>query len=135
MFRQPRVLFPYERNELITFLLASLALALPSFSSSVPVRVKHHKPKHHKHVDPRVSVVEPYDAKLDRIAYCESTGRWYLDTGNGFYGGLQFTLGTWHSVGGIGYPNNNTILEQKYRAVLVYQRRGSWADWPVCGYR
>ena len=126
----------YERIELITFLLASLALALPSFNSTVPVRVHHHhKPKHHKHVDPRLSVVGPYNAKLDRIAYCESTDRWYLDTGNGFYGGLQFTLSTWHSVGGYGYPNQNGELEQKYRAVLVFKRRGSWADWPVCGSR
>lgn len=115
----------------MTTALAFLAMILPSMN--VVERHKHHH--RHKIVDPRVSVVAPYNAKLDRIAYCESTDRWWLNTGNGFYGGLQFTLSTWWSVGGKGYPNEASELEQKYRAVLVYKRRGSWADWPVCGYR
>ena len=94
------------------------------------------KPKHHRHVDKRLRIVRPWNSKLDRIAYCESTGRWFISTGNGFYGGLQFTLGTWHSVGGYGYPNESSELEQKYRAVLVHDRAGTWtSDWPVCGYR
>lgn len=86
------------------------------------------------HRDHRREVIAPYNSKLNRIAYCESRSRWHISTGNGFYGGLQFTLSTWWSVGGHGYPNNASELEQKYRAVLVYRRRGSWADWPVCGY-
>ena len=125
----------YERNELITFLIASLALVFPTFSSSVPVLVHHH---HHKPkvVDKRIGIVRPWDSKLNRMAWCESTGRWYIATGNGFYGGLQFTLQTWRSVGGSGYPNQNSVLEQKYRAVLVHNRAGTWTrDWPVCGYR
>jgi len=89
----------------------------------------------HVRTDHRAEVVRPYKAKLIRMAWCESTGRWWLSTGNGFYGGLQFTLGTWHSVGGSGYPHWHSKLEQMYRAVRVYLRRGSWADWPVCGYR
>jgi transglycosylase-like protein len=83
----------------------------------------------------RWRVVRPYNAKLNRIAMCESTMRWHLNSGNGFYGGLQFTVGTWRSVGGRGMPHWASVLEQKYRAVKVYLRRGSWADWPVCGYR
>lgn len=83
----------------------------------------------------RWATVRPYNAKLNRIAYCESTGRWHLNTGNGFYGGLQFTLGTWWSVGGRGMPHFASVLEQKYRAVKVFKRRGNWGDWPVCGYR
>jgi hypothetical protein len=79
--------------------------------------------------------VRPFNAKLERIADCESGGRWHIATGNGFYGGLQFTLATWFSVGGQGMPHLNSELEQKYRAVLLYKRRGSWADWPVCGLR
>src|SRR4051812_16281946 len=83
----------------------------------------------------RKSVVRPYNAKLNRIASCESGRRWNIATGNGFFGGLQFTLGTWRSVGGRGMPHRNSALEQKYRAVKVFKRRGSWADWPVCGFR
>jgi hypothetical protein len=86
-------------------------------------------------VDPRVQVVAPYRAKLIRIANCESGGRWFIATGNGFYGGLQFTLGTWRSVGGRGMPHLNSKLEQMYRGVKVFLRRGNWADWPVCGSR
>lgn len=89
-------------------------------------------PHKKKHVDKRIAVVRPYDAKLNRMAYCESTNRWYLDTGNGFYGGLQFDLGTWRTVGGSGYPNQNSELEQKYRAVILIKRRG-YEPWPVCG--
>jgi hypothetical protein len=80
------------------------------------------------------AVVAPYDAKLNRMAWCESTGRWHIATGNGFYGGLQFTAQTWWSVGGRGYPHTNTVLEQKYRAVLLIRREG-YRPWPVCGYR
>jgi len=77
--------------------------------------------------------VRPYDAKLNRMAQCESSGRWFINTGNGFYGGLQFKLSTWHSVGGRGYPHQNSILEQKYRAVRLIQARG-YSPWPICGY-
>lgn len=78
------------------------------------------------------ATVQPYDAMLDRIAMCESEGNWYISTGNSFYGGLQFDLGTWQSVGGTGYPNQASELEQKYRAVLLIQKRG-YAPWPICG--
>jgi hypothetical protein len=85
-------------------------------------------------VDPRPAVVRPYRAKLERMAYCESTGRWFIATGNGFYGGLQFDLQTWRSVGGRGYPHLSSKLEQMYRAVRVIRRRG-YSPWPICGYR
>ena len=86
------------------------------------------------HQDARWRVVQPYNQKLERMASCESGGRWWINTGNGFYGGLQFTLGTWRSVGGRGYPHQNSELEQKYRAVLLIRRSG-YGPWPVCGYR
>jgi hypothetical protein len=76
-------------------------------------------------------VVRPWNGLLDRIARCESGGRWWVATGNGFYGGLQFTLGTWRSVGGRGMPHEATRLEQKYRAVRVIHSQGLGA-WPVC---
>lgn len=81
----------------------------------------------------RWDVVKPYNAKLERMASCESGKRWYINTGNGFYGGLQFDFGTWRSVGGRGYPHQNSRLEQKFRAVLLIRRRG-FRPWPVCGY-
>ena len=85
-------------------------------------------------IDSRWAVVLPYNWVLNQIAQCESEGNWYIATGNNFYGGLQFDLGTWQSVGGSGYPNENSELEQKYRAVLLIQQRG-YSPWPVCGSR
>jgi hypothetical protein len=83
------------------------------------------------HSDPRWNVVRPYNDKLNSIAYCESTNRWFINTDNGFYGGLQFKLSTWHRVGGKGYPHQNTVLEQKYRAVLLIKKNG-YSPWPNC---
>ena len=44
----------------------------------------------------------------DRIAACESGGNWAANTGNGYYGGLQFNLGTWQAYGGSGRPDQNS---------------------------
>jgi len=81
----------------------------------------------------RWKIVKPYNAKLERMANCESTKRWFINTGNGYFGGLQFNLKTWRSVGGRGYPHQNSIIEQKYRAVKLIKRRG-YQPWPRCGY-
>ena len=87
--------------------------------------------------DYRWATVAPYDAKLNRIAYCEwgfSSPKWFSSNRSGtYFGGLQFSLGTWRSVGGHGYPHQNSILEQKYRAVKLIKRNGGYGDWPYCG--
>lgn len=66
------------------------------------------------------------------VAQCESGGNWSINTGNGYYGGLQFLLSTWRSVGGQGYPHQNTPGEQAYRAEILKNRSGL-GQWPVCG--
>lgn len=78
-------------------------------------------------------VVAPYRSILEAIARCESEGRWWIATGNGFYGGLQFALGSWRAVGGKGMPHHASKLEQMYRAVRL-QRMGGWGHWPRCRY-
>ncbi len=65
------------------------------------------------------------------LAQCESGGNWSINTGNGYYGGLQFTLGSWHLVGGIGYPNQASPSEQISRAEALQVIQG-WGAWPVC---
>lgn len=73
-----------------------------------------------------------YDSWI-RIAECESNGRWDINTGNGYYGGLQFSLSTWRAVGGTGYPHQNSMLEQMWRAERVLTAPGGgWGAWPVC---
>ncbi|MET9492479.1 MULTISPECIES: transglycosylase family protein [unclassified Nocardia] len=68
----------------------------------------------------------------DAVANCESSGNWGANTGNGFYGGLQFTQSTWNAYGGQGNAANASRSEQIRVAenVLAGQGRGAW---PVCG--
>ena len=70
----------------------------------------------------------------DRLAQCESGGNWQINTGNGYYGGLQFALSSWRAVGGSGYPHNASKAEQIRRAELLLQRQG-WGAWPACSSR
>lgn len=74
------------------------------------------------------------DPNWDAIAACESGGNWAIATGNGFYGGLQFTLSTWRANGGTGMPQNASREEQIRVANNVLATQGIGA-WPVCGKR
>src|SRR5438445_9148439 len=68
----------------------------------------------------------------DAIAQCESGGNWSINTGNGYYGGLQFTASTWRAYGGTGSPQNASREQQIAVAERVLQGQGIHA-WPVCG--
>ena len=73
----------------------------------------------------------------DAIAQCESGNNWSINTGNGFYGGLQFTQGTWNAYGGGKYAstaNQASRSQQIAVAEKVLQGQGIGA-WPVCGKR
>ena len=76
----------------------------------------------------------PNEANWDRVAACESGGNWSINTGNGYYGGLQFSLGTWRAYGGSGYPNQQSKAEQIRVAERVRTQSGL-GHWPVCGSR
>ncbi|WP_195909223.1 transglycosylase family protein [Microlunatus sp. Gsoil 973] len=76
----------------------------------------------------------PANSVWDKLARCESGGRWHINTGNGFYGGLQFTLSTWHAYGGSGMPNKHSRSEQIAVAQRV-QRSQGWGAWPACSSR
>jgi hypothetical protein len=73
----------------------------------------------------------------DRVAACESGGNWAINTGNGYYGGLQFSASTWRSFGGTAYAASANRASKAAqitvaRRVLVQQGPGAW---PVCGVR
>ncbi|MDT5185387.1 MAG: resuscitation-promoting factor RpfE [Mycobacterium sp.] len=70
----------------------------------------------------------------DAVAACESGGNWGIATGNGYYGGLQFTMGTWRANGGAGSPHKASREEQIRVAENVLRTQGIKA-WPVCGRR
>jgi uncharacterized protein YabE (DUF348 family) len=69
----------------------------------------------------------------DRIAQCESGGNWHANTGNGYYGGLQFSLGTWRAYGGPSRPDLVSREQQIAIAEKVRAASGGYGAWPVCG--
>ena len=79
----------------------------------------------------RVGTQEPYGV-WDRLAGCESGGNWHINTGNGYYGGLQFSLGTWHGYGGTGLPSQHSREEQIRIAIKLRNASGGYGAWPGC---
>jgi uncharacterized protein YabE (DUF348 family) len=74
-------------------------------------------------------------AVWDRLANCEATGNWAINTGNGYYGGLQFDAGTWRAYGGTDYaplPHQASREEQIAVASKVHDDRGGYGAWPAC---
>ncbi|MFR0353046.1 transglycosylase family protein [Streptomyces sediminimaris] len=74
-------------------------------------------------------------SEWDTVAQCESGGNWSINTGNGYYGGLQFSASTWAAYGGTAYaPQANQASKAQQIAVaekvLASQGKGAW---PVCG--
>ncbi|MBW3561345.1 MAG: cell wall-binding repeat-containing protein [Actinobacteria bacterium] len=67
----------------------------------------------------------------ERLARCESGGNWAINTGNGYYGGLQFSLSSWRAVGGAGYPHQASKWEQIHRGERLQSMQG-WGAWPAC---
>ena len=73
----------------------------------------------------------------DRIAHCESGGRWHINTGNGYYGGLQISPGTWRGYGGKHFaalPSRATKAEQIRIGERIKRGQG-WRAWPSCSAR
>jgi Transglycosylase-like domain len=71
----------------------------------------------------------------DAIAQCESGGNWSINTGNGYYGGLQFTQQTWEAYGGLSYAPRADLASRAAQIAVaekVYAAGGLGA-WPVCG--
>jgi LysM repeat protein len=114
-------------------------------------RGRHRKPNHHARTiglatAPLVAFIPLVTAPAagaattatwDRLARCESGGNWHINTGNGYYGGLQFNYSTWLSNGGGKYASRAdraTKAEQIAVAEHLLDARG-WAPWPACARR
>jgi len=69
--------------------------------------------------------------QFERLAQCESSGNWSINTGNGYYGGIQFDLATWRSVGFTGYPHQASKATQIAAGQKLHSQRG-WQPWPAC---
>lgn len=112
-YRKPRAL---RRPTVPRFVLGSAALAVAAVS-----------------VEPfALAYADSSGVNWDAVAKCESGGNWATNTGNGYYGGLQFTPSTWRANGGSGMPQNASRDEQIRVAENVKKSQGMGA-WPVCG--
>jgi LysM repeat protein len=67
----------------------------------------------------------------DSLAQCESGGDWSINTGNGYYGGLQFSQESWNAAGGSGNPANAS-REEQIRVAENLQGTQGWGAWPSC---
>lgn len=67
----------------------------------------------------------------EALAQCESGGNWSINTGNGYYGGLQFSLSSWAAAGGTGNPAAASKAEQIRVAENLLRMQG-WGAWPSC---
>jgi resuscitation-promoting factor RpfC len=83
-------------------------------------------------IDPATGVAYAESVNWDAVAQCESGGNWSADTGNGFYGGLQFKQSTWDENGGVGNPASASRAQQIAVANRVLANQGPEA-WPKCG--
>jgi len=76
-------------------------------------------------------------ATWDALSACESGGNWAINTGNGFYGGVQFNQSTWERHGGLRYaPRADLATREEQIAIAeVTQTVQGWGAWPVCSVR
>lgn len=70
-------------------------------------------------------------ATWEKLAQCESGGNWSINTGNGFYGGIQFTQESWNGVGMTGSPHTASKETQIEAAERLLAIQG-WGAWPAC---
>ncbi len=83
----------------------------------------------------------PADAHSDRtwgrLAECESGRRWHLNTGNGYYGGLQFSNPTWRGFGGGKFAPRADLAtrRQQIRIAEKVQNQQGWGAWPYCSQK
>ncbi|WP_189849590.1 LysM peptidoglycan-binding domain-containing protein [Streptomyces omiyaensis] len=71
------------------------------------------------------------------VAECESSGRWNVNTGNGYYGGLQFWQPTWIEYGGLKYARRADLATRQQQITVAEDvlRVQGWGAWPVCSKR
>ena len=76
------------------------------------------------------------EEQWDNVAHCESGGNWHINTGNGYYGGLQFTQSTWMGYGGGRYASRADLASKAEQITVANRVLASqgWGAWPVCSH-
>lgn len=100
------------------------ALAAPGAPAEQPARVA-------------AGAEAPVGSAWDDIALCESSGNWHINSGNSFYGGLQFWQPTWELFGGLRYAGRADLAtrDQQIEVAEAVLRVQGWGAWPVCSKR
>jgi transglycosylase-like protein/peptidase M23-like protein len=122
-------------------LARAMSSAAPSSAVSIPVSAAPVGPAEPNRPLP---AVRDFDGTLptemmaasvwDLVASCESNGQWHENTGNGFFGGLQFEPGTWRAFGGERYAPSAHMATRDEQIAVAQRVLGSqgWLAWPVC---
>lgn len=115
--------------------LADRPLPAPVVAAVVPVQSAYQVPAaSYKAAPATAAAVNVSDgSSWDRIAACESGGNWAINTGNGYYGGLQFTQQTWAGAGGLSYASRADLASRDQQIAIASKL--SIGNWPVCGAR
>ncbi|PSM38632.1 peptidoglycan-binding protein [Streptomyces dioscori] len=121
-----------KRMRYAAVVAAVLALPAPAEAAAPPTPAS----------GPATADRAPYACAKDRwpwgcVAKCESSGRWNANTGNGFYGGLQFWQPTWRTFGGLAYARRADLAtrDEQIRVAEEVLRVQGWKAWPVCSKR
>ncbi len=74
------------------------------------------------------------DDTWNRLAVCESGGNWAINTGNGYYGGLQFSQPTWEGYGGLAYASRADLATREQQIAIAERTLAGqgWGAWPAC---
>ncbi|OFT75328.1 Resuscitation-promoting factor Rpf1 [Corynebacterium sp. HMSC30G07] len=77
------------------------------------------------------------DSDWDKLAQCESGGNWAINTGNGYYGGLQFSYGTWLAYGGGEFAPTANLATREQQIIIAERTLAGqgWGAWPACSAR
>jgi LysM repeat protein len=109
--------------------------ALPAEPAAQPTPTSYSSSSYQSQT-PRISAAPVYSSgntAWDSIAQCESGGNWAINTGNGYYGGLQFTQATWAGAGGLAYAPRADLATRDQQIAIASKL--SIGNWPVCGSR
>lgn len=70
----------------------------------------------------------------NRLAECESGGNWHINTGNGYYGGLQFSYSTWQGFGGGKFASRADLATREEQIIIAERvlKTQGWGAWPAC---
>ena len=116
-------------------IVSPLALATPTPTltpTPIPTKIPLPSPTPIPTSTPTPDPNSPDNAAVwESIAKCETNGNWSENTGNGYFGGLQFSQGAWNSVGGTGNPSAASKDEQISRGKMLQNLRG-WGVWGAC---